>query len=101
MLCAFAGSSQAVVIALVAASSVDGASVVAPMRLRGGAPPPKSKPFTRADWIKSCESMKVSDGTVSHRLYHLHSLVIFRFPILLSSSYNKSHFILQIKPLMK
>ena len=92
MLWAFSGSSQALVIAVVAASSVDGASVVAPMRLRGGAPPPKSKPFTRADWIKSCESMKVSDGNVSHRLYYLHIRVIFRFQMFLSSCYNKSHF---------
>jgi hypothetical protein len=99
MLCAFTGSSQAVVIALVAASSVDGASVVAPMRLRGGAPPPKSKPFTRADWIKSCEGMKITDGTVSHRLSRLHILVTFRFPILLSSSCNKSHFFGGLSPL--
>jgi hypothetical protein len=98
MLCAFTGSSQAVVIALVAASSVDGASVVAPMRLRGGAPP-KSKPFTRADWIKSCEGMKITDGTVSHRLSRLHILVTFRFPILLSSSCNKSHFFGGLSPL--
>ena len=43
------GLAQAVIVAVVAAAAaVDGASVSAPMRLRGGAP----KPPTRADWIK-------------------------------------------------
>jgi hypothetical protein len=47
--------------AVLAAATVDGASVGAPMRLRGGAPK-KAGPPTRADWIKKAESMKVSEG---------------------------------------
>ncbi len=49
------------VFAVLAAATVDAASVGAPMRLRGGAPK-KAGPPTRADWIKKAESMKVSEG---------------------------------------
>ena len=88
---------QTVIVAVVAAATaVSGASVSAPMRLRGGAP----KPATRADWIKKAESMKVADGT-SFAAYltvlsvlplgHRRDLVLVRFACLVVTDRNHVH----------
>lgn len=90
---------QTVIVAVVAAATaVSGASVSAPMRLRGGAP--KAKPATRADWIKKAESMKVADGT-SFAAYltvlpvlplgHRRDLVLVRFACLVVTDRNHVH----------
>ena len=91
------GLVQTVIVAVVAAATaVSGASVSAPMRLRGGAP----KPATRADWIKKAESMKVADGTCFAAyltvlsvlpLGHRRDLVLVRFACLVVTDRNHVH----------